>query len=78
MCPLQSGVDLSNVKMSMNPFCEIAVEVGAHTQASELWSTSARVGLAVEVQQGLPLLAPRLNRLTSNDQQSRMCQQSSR
>jgi electron transfer flavoprotein alpha/beta subunit len=23
----QSGVDLSNVKMSMNPFCEIAVEV---------------------------------------------------
>jgi len=24
---LQSGVDLSNVKMSMNPFCEIAVEV---------------------------------------------------
>lgn len=25
--PLQSGVDLSSVKMSMNPFCEIAVEV---------------------------------------------------
>jgi electron transfer flavoprotein alpha/beta subunit len=24
---LQSGVDLSSVKMSMNPFCEIAVEV---------------------------------------------------
>lgn len=24
---LQSGVDLTNVKMSMNPFCEIAVEV---------------------------------------------------
>ena len=24
--PDQSGVDLSNVKMSMNPFCEIAVE----------------------------------------------------
>ena len=22
----QSGVDLANVKMSMNPFCEIAVE----------------------------------------------------
>lgn len=27
ICPLQSGVDLSNVKMSMNPFCEISVEV---------------------------------------------------
>src|SRR3954462_15593539 len=24
--PDQSGVDLANVKMSMNPFCEIAVE----------------------------------------------------
>jgi electron transfer flavoprotein beta subunit len=24
---MQSGVDLTNVKMSMNPFCEIAVEV---------------------------------------------------
>ena len=24
---MQSGVDLSSVKMSMNPFCEIAVEV---------------------------------------------------
>src|ERR1700760_2675758 len=24
--PDQSGVDLSNVKMAMNPFCEIAVE----------------------------------------------------
>jgi hypothetical protein len=24
---LQSGVDLTNVKMGMNPFCEIAVEV---------------------------------------------------
>ena len=26
--PDQSGVDLANVKMSMNPFCEIAVEEG--------------------------------------------------
>ena len=25
--PDQTGVDLANVKMSMNPFCEIAVEV---------------------------------------------------
>ena len=24
---LQTGVELANVKMSMNPFCEIAVEV---------------------------------------------------
>ena len=24
--PDQTGVDLANVKMSMNPFCEIAVE----------------------------------------------------
>ena len=24
---LQSGVDLSNVKFSLNPFCEIAIEV---------------------------------------------------
>ena len=24
---LQSGIDVANVKMSMNPFCEIAVEV---------------------------------------------------
>ncbi len=24
--PDKSGVDLANVKMSMNPFCEIAVE----------------------------------------------------
>lgn len=29
---LQSGVDLTNVKMSMNPFCEIAVEVGGAAQ----------------------------------------------
>ena len=27
LAPSQSGVDLANVKMSMNPFCEIAVEV---------------------------------------------------
>ncbi len=26
-CGLQTGVELANVKMSMNPFCEIAVEV---------------------------------------------------
>ena len=26
-CALQTGVELANVKMSMNPFCEIAVEV---------------------------------------------------
>lgn len=34
-CPvlvLQSGVDLTNIKMSMNPFCEIAVEVGGTAQ----------------------------------------------
>lgn len=29
-CMLQTGVELANVKMSMNPFCEIAVEVLAH------------------------------------------------
>lgn len=26
-CTLQTGVELANVKTSMNPFCEIAVEV---------------------------------------------------
>lgn len=26
-CAMQTGVELANVKMSMNPFCEIAVEV---------------------------------------------------
>ena len=30
-CLLQTGVELANVKMSMNPFCEIAVEVHAAT-----------------------------------------------
>ena len=28
----QSGVDLANVKMSMNPFCEIAVEEAVRLQ----------------------------------------------
>jgi electron transfer flavoprotein alpha/beta subunit len=30
LAALQSGVDLTNVKMSMNPFCEIALEVGEY------------------------------------------------
>jgi hypothetical protein len=32
----QSGVDLSNVKMSMNPFCEIALEVRCLEDREEL------------------------------------------
>ena len=30
--PDQTGVDLANVKMSMNPFCEIAVEEAVRLQ----------------------------------------------
>ena len=39
-CPLQSGVEMTNVKMSMNPFCEIAVEVGRCTGRTERTETT--------------------------------------
>ena len=46
-----SGVDLANVKMSMNPFCEIAVEEAVRMKeaghASELVAVS--VGTAQDV-----------------------------
>ena len=32
----KSGVDLSNVKMSMNPFCEIAVEEAVRMKEKKL------------------------------------------
>nr|BFE95335.1 hypothetical protein GCM10020185_58710 [Pseudomonas brassicacearum subsp. brassicacearum] len=32
-----SGVDLANVKMSMNPFCEIAVEEAVRLKEKKAW-----------------------------------------
>lgn len=46
---MQSGVDLTNVKMSMNPFCEIAVEVSTAVRAS-LPRTLAPVEVAPKAQ----------------------------
>ena len=44
--PDQTGVDLANVKMSMNPFCEIAVEEAVRLQeagtATEIVIVSGR------------------------------------
>lgn len=50
--PDQSGVDIANVKMSMNPFCEIAVEEAVRLKekglASEIVAVSAGVAQCQE------------------------------
>ncbi|SFY28978.1 electron transfer flavoprotein beta subunit, partial [Azotobacter vinelandii] len=50
--PDQSGVDLANVKMSMNPFCEIAVEEAVRLKergiASEIVAVSVGPAAAQE------------------------------
>ena len=38
--PDNSGVDLTNVKMSINPFCEIAVEEAVRLKEKELFQKS--------------------------------------
>ena len=38
--PDNSGVDLTNVKMSINPFCEIAVEEAVRLKKKELFQKS--------------------------------------
>ena len=35
------SIDLQNLKMSMNPFCEIATEQGRHTSAHSSSSTAS-------------------------------------
>ncbi|MEE4464026.1 electron transfer flavoprotein subunit beta/FixA family protein, partial [Azotobacter chroococcum] len=50
--PDQSGVDLANVKMAMNPFCEIAVEEAVRLKekgiASEIVAVSVGPAAAQE------------------------------
>ena len=41
--PDNSGVDLSNVKMSVNPFCEIAIEEAREPVSSRFDSVLGRV-----------------------------------
>ena len=37
--PDQTGIDLANVKMSMNPFCEIAIwKFSRNTRTSIIWT----------------------------------------
>ncbi len=37
-----TGVDLANVKMAMNPFCEIAVEEAVRLKEKGVWFTENR------------------------------------
>ena len=45
-CLLQTGVELANVKMSMNPFCEIAIEVICHDPCDFALSLSGKIASA--------------------------------
>lgn len=47
----KSGVDIKNVKMSMNPFCEIAVEEGIRMKEKGLISELIAVSIGQEKSQ---------------------------
>ncbi|MDN6876031.1 electron transfer flavoprotein subunit beta/FixA family protein, partial [Pseudomonas citronellolis] len=70
-----SGVDLANVKMSMNPFCEIAVEEAVRLKekgvASEIVVVSVGPGAAQEqLRTALALGADRAILVESNEELS--------
>jgi electron transfer flavoprotein beta subunit len=44
--PDKSGVDLANVKMSMNPFCEIAVEEAIRLKEKKI-ATEVRIRIYI-------------------------------
>ncbi|MCY1420528.1 Electron transfer flavoprotein subunit beta [compost metagenome] len=71
----QSGVDLANVKMALNPFCEIAVEEAVRLKeqgiASEIVVASVGPGTAQEqLRTALALGADRAVLVESNDELS--------